>query len=80
GVRVDVEVPADLTVSMDAGKVQQALLNLVKNAIEASPPEESVILRAVPEEKGTVRDSRRPSSAPSHSTMARRSERSIRFA
>jgi signal transduction histidine kinase len=55
GVRVDVEAPADLTVSMDAGKVQQALLNLVKNAIEASPAEDSVILRAVPEEKGTVR-------------------------
>lgn len=55
GVTVDVELGPDLTINMDAGKVGQALLNLVKNAIEASPPEESVMLRARPAETGTMR-------------------------
>ena len=54
GVGVEVEVPPDLTVSMDAGKVQQALLNLLKNAIEASQPEQSITLRGMLTGKGTV--------------------------
>jgi signal transduction histidine kinase len=49
-----VEVPQDLNIRMDAGKVQQALLNLVKNAIEASEPEQTVTLRGVLSDKGTV--------------------------
>jgi len=54
GVRVDVDVPQNLSVRMDAGKVQQALLNLVKNAIEASEPEQTVTLRGVLTDKGSV--------------------------
>lgn len=44
GVDLEVDVASDLNVNMDAAKVQQALLNLVKNAIEASPPQQAVTL------------------------------------
>ncbi len=54
GTCVNVEVPPDLTISMDAGKVQQALLNLLKNAIEASQPEQSIALRGILTEKKTI--------------------------
>jgi len=46
-VNLEVEVAPDLNISMDATKVQQALLNLVKNAIEASPPQQSVALHGL---------------------------------
>ena len=54
GVVVEVEVQPDLTISMDAGRVQQALLNLLKNAIEASQAEQSIILRGILTDKGSV--------------------------
>jgi signal transduction histidine kinase len=44
GVNLEVHAAPDLSVNMDAPKVQQALLNVVKNAIEASPPQQSVTL------------------------------------
>jgi signal transduction histidine kinase len=47
GVFMNVEAQPDLTVSMDPGKVQQALLNLLKNAIEASPPGQSITIRGI---------------------------------
>ena len=47
GVNVEVDVALDLNVNMDATKVQQALLNLVKNAIEASAPQQSVTLHGL---------------------------------
>ena len=47
-------MPPDLNIRMDAGKVQQALMNLVKNAIEASESEQTVTLRGVFTDKGTV--------------------------
>ena len=54
GVRLHVDAPENLHLRMDAGKVQQALLNLVKNAIEASESAQTVTLRGVLTEKGTV--------------------------
>ena len=54
GVHLDVDVPPDLNIRMDAGKVQQALMNLVKNAIEASESEQTVTLRCVLTDKGSV--------------------------
>jgi two-component system sensor histidine kinase HydH len=54
GVRLDVDVPQNLNVRMDAGKVQQALLNLVKNAVEASAWEQTVTLRGILTGQGTV--------------------------
>jgi two-component system, NtrC family, sensor histidine kinase HydH len=47
GVDLEVVVAPDLNVNMDAEKVQQALLNLVKNAIEASQPRQSVRLHGL---------------------------------
>jgi two-component system, NtrC family, sensor histidine kinase HydH len=53
-VSLEVEVASDLNVSMDATKVQQALLNLVKNAIEASPPHHSVTLHGLVSNDRTI--------------------------
>jgi signal transduction histidine kinase len=53
-VSLEVEVAPDLNVSMDATKVQQALLNLVKNAIEASPPHHSVTLHGLVSNDRTI--------------------------
>lgn len=46
-VNLEVDVAPDLNVNMDAAKVQQALLNLVKNAIEASQPQQAVTLHGL---------------------------------
>ena len=54
GVGIEVEAQPDLTINMDAGKVQQALLNLLKNAIEASQPQQSITLRGMLTNKETV--------------------------
>jgi signal transduction histidine kinase len=54
GVHLKVDAPQNLVLRMDAGKVQQALLNLVKNAIEASGLEQTVILRGILTDKGNV--------------------------
>lgn len=47
GVNLIVEAAPDLSVNMDTAKVHQALLNLVKNAIEASQPQQSVTLQGM---------------------------------
>jgi two-component system, NtrC family, sensor histidine kinase HydH len=54
GVRLDVEAAPELNIDMDAAKIQQALLNLVKNAIEASQPEQSVILNGLFTKNGAI--------------------------
>jgi len=54
GVRLDVHSPSELNIDMDASKIQQALLNLVKNAIEASQPEQSVTLDGLSTKKGVI--------------------------
>lgn len=43
---VVVECPADLTSSFDRGRVKQALLNLVENALQATPVDKQVTVRA----------------------------------
>ncbi|HET7150567.1 MAG TPA: HAMP domain-containing sensor histidine kinase [Candidatus Acidoferrum sp.] len=54
GVSLEVDVASDLNVNMDAAKVQQALLNLVKNAIEASQPQQSVTLHGLLSKERTI--------------------------
>lgn len=54
GVNLKVEVAPDLNVNMDAPKVHQALLNLVKNAIEASQPQQSVTLHGLLSKERTI--------------------------
>ncbi|MCS6951336.1 MAG: ATP-binding protein [Bryobacterales bacterium] len=46
GVEVRLETaPADLTAELDAAQIQQVLLNLLLNAVEASPPGQTVEVR-----------------------------------
>lgn len=54
GIHVEVDVGSGLNVDMDATKVQQALLNLVKNAIEASQPQQTVTLHGLLSRERTI--------------------------
>lgn len=45
GVRFEVDVPEQLTAKADASQLQQALLNLLLNAVDASPVGGTVLLR-----------------------------------
>jgi signal transduction histidine kinase len=54
-VSLSVAVAPDLLVSMDSAKIQQALLNLVKNSIEASPPQHTITLHGAESGGGTIR-------------------------
>ncbi len=46
GVQFQIEIPSSLVVEMDSGQVQQALLNLIMNAVDAAPPGSAVFLRS----------------------------------
>ncbi len=46
GVHFDVETPPDLMAEMDSGQVHQALINLIINAVDASPAGSTVFLRS----------------------------------
>ncbi|MGB8322731.1 MAG: ATP-binding protein [Candidatus Acidiferrum sp.] len=54
-VHLVVEIATEVNVNMDSAKIQQALLNLVKNAIEASPPNQSVTLMGTQNSGGRIR-------------------------
>ncbi|HVN19647.1 MAG TPA: ATP-binding protein [Dongiaceae bacterium] len=45
GVRFELEIPGDLTVCTDGTQLQQALMNLLLNAVDASPNDGSVLIR-----------------------------------
>lgn len=49
------EDPGDLEANIDATQVQQALINLLMNAVDASAPGSRVVLRAKPAAKGSIR-------------------------
>ena len=55
GVSVDAHSSGGLVAEIDASNVQQALVNLVMNAVEASSPEGRVDLRAGTNSDGSVR-------------------------
>ena len=45
-VSITLDIPADLTITADKQRIQQAFLNLIKNGIEAIPGEGTVSIRA----------------------------------
>ena len=45
GVRFELEVPEEITVCTDGGQLQQALMNLLLNAVDASPAQATVLIR-----------------------------------
>jgi signal transduction histidine kinase len=55
GVEIEVEAPAPAMARCDPRKVKQVLINLVQNALDASPAEGVVVLRAVAERGGGAR-------------------------
>lgn len=46
GVHFEVDVPSPLTALGDEGQLQQALMNLLLNAVEASPADSKILVRA----------------------------------
>ncbi len=55
GVEIAVDAPAGLVVEVDLGQIQQALLNLTMNAVQACPAGNTVILRASSLRDGVAR-------------------------
>jgi len=55
GVRLEVAVPDELGAEMDAPQIQQAVMNLVKNAIQASPQDAVVHIRGLYGTDGSLR-------------------------
>jgi signal transduction histidine kinase len=45
GIHFDVDVPAELTVCTDGGQLQQALMNLLLNAVDASLRQGTILIR-----------------------------------
>jgi signal transduction histidine kinase len=45
GVRFEVAIPAEMTVRADEGQLHQALMNLLLNAVDASPAGTTVVVR-----------------------------------
>jgi signal transduction histidine kinase len=55
GIHLQIDAPESLRAQMDAGQIQQALLNLVMNGVDASPQGGVVTLRAGYDNSGRVR-------------------------
>ncbi len=55
GVELEVDAPAPAPARCDPRKVKQVLINLVQNALDASPPESKVLLRITSEPGGGAR-------------------------
>jgi signal transduction histidine kinase len=47
GARIEVDAPADVTIEVDRARIKQALLNMVENALAATPADGRVTLRGV---------------------------------
>jgi signal transduction histidine kinase len=56
GLTFELDVSETLLANADAGQLQQALMNLVLNAVDASPPDGTIVLRARRENKCVLID------------------------
>lgn len=56
GLKFELDVPETLLAKADASQLQQALMNLVLNAVDASPPDGLVVLRGRPENQTALID------------------------
>jgi signal transduction histidine kinase len=54
GVRFTLDVPADLTICTDATQLQQALMNLLLNAVDASPLDSEVEISVRDNDEGRI--------------------------
>ena len=54
GVHFQLEVPAELTVCTDGTQLQQALMNLLLNAVDASPVDAKVLIRVHDNNEGKI--------------------------
>jgi len=54
GLKFELDVPETLLAKADAGQLQQALMNLVLNAVDASPADGTIALRGRPENQAAV--------------------------
>src|SRR5438094_295274 len=77
GVALRLECPADTSARLDKLKVKQAVVNVLRNAIEASPPGADVVVRCAPARAPARRSapSSRPRAGRRRSARARRSSR-----
>ena len=56
GLRFELDVPETLSAKADAGQLQQALMNLVLNAVDASPENGTIVVRGRPEDQTVLID------------------------
>jgi two-component system sensor histidine kinase HydH len=54
GIRFALDVPADLTICTDATHLQQALMNLLLNAVDASPFDSKIEIRVRDNDEGRI--------------------------
>jgi signal transduction histidine kinase len=54
GIHFELEVPAELTVCTDGTKLQQALMNLLLNAVDASPINTRILIRVHDNNEGRI--------------------------
>jgi two-component system, NtrC family, sensor histidine kinase HydH len=71
GVKFDLHVPDTLLARADAGQLQQALMNLVLNAVDASPPQGTIVLRGRSQDETVLIDVENPGPRIPDSTLIR---------
>ena len=54
GVRFELDVPSELTICTDGTQLQQALMNLLLNAVDASPADSKIQIRVRDQDEGRI--------------------------
>ena len=71
GLKFELDVPATLLANADGGQLQQALMNLVLNAVDASPADGTIALRGRPKNPTVLIDVENSGSPIPESTLRR---------